>query len=123
MKELLDWAVSPLENERIALSHQAWNTLYSGWGISSVNNTREAMLSLFGSPYFTREEYDERRLCQDKRPDPWIDDWSVVYTSPLVPSFQYSTPDLDAQLDYHNGMDNEFFPPYSKDQPIVWKLD
>jgi len=123
MKELLDWAVHPLENERIALTHQAWNTVYSGWVIGGVNNTREVMLELFGSPYFTREEYEERKLCQDKKPTPWYDDWRVVYDSPDDPSYQYRTPDLDSQLDYTNGMDNEFFPPYSKNQQIVWKLD
>jgi hypothetical protein len=121
-KELLDWAVHPLPNERITLTHQAWNSLYSGWAIGSANNTREAMLSLFGSPYFTREEYDERRLCHDKKPTPWSDDWKAVYESPSDPSYQYSTPDLEPQLDYFNGMDNEYFPPYTKNQSIVWKL-
>jgi hypothetical protein len=122
MKELLDWAVNPLPGERVALTHQAWNTVYSAWVVSSINNTREAMLSLFGSPYFTREEYDERRTCNDKKPIPWYDDWRVVYASPDDPPYAYSTPDLDSQLDYANGMDNEFFPPYSKNQPIIWKL-
>ncbi len=107
--EIRDWAARPLgASEKVAMAHGAYNLIYSGWGYSAVNQTRVSLLKLIGAPHFTQAQYDDERSCHGR----FVDDWTVE------PG--YSTPGLNTQYDYTNGMENEFFPPYFPGDAIAW---
>ena len=133
MKQITKWATNPLATEpRLALAHQAWNMLFSGWSVSSVNQTREDMLALYPKQ-FSRAAYEARTVCNNKHSStPWGNDWSVTYTDPYNPKdpaglnqtmdapTSYDTPGLNAQFDYASGMKNEHFPPYDANEQVQW---
>jgi len=127
MAHMSAWAAQPLANEKVALIHQAWNVVFSGWAYSSVNQTREAMLKMFPGQIH-RKEY--RTTCSDR----WggADFAMPVYEKPCDPTklpseqdcdapYAYSIPALGGVTDYANVLSNERHPPYDWEEPIMWQ--
>jgi len=108
-QQLTQWANTPAGNsERVCLAHSAWQIYYSGWSVSAINRTDECLHQLYPT-HFQQSEIDTWKTCGH-----FIDDNTV---GPL-----YSTPGLNTQYNYYNGLSNEFFPPYTMDQAVNWTV-
>jgi hypothetical protein len=69
LEAVFNWAKQPLVGERIVLTHQAYNTYHLRWAYSAVNLTREALLTLYGAPFYTRASVDNVTTCGGLLPE------------------------------------------------------